>query len=417
MLKTNTAPDALDFSMGDPSMVTDEKLLPALAGLREQAPVYWSELNQCWQLTGYDAVNEAFQDVRFSNVRLSGFAFRSIPEEERDAQIPVLQRGVKDWIVNMDGAPHKRLRSIATRALSKKLVDSMIPQIDAISAELTEKAARLGECDFANEIAYYLPASIILTLVGLSMDHLEKVRDWTRAITSALVAPFSPPELLIACNQAMAEMNDMVRAEIAKRRVEPREDLLTQLVTLKDESSNEMLTEDDILGFCHILLTAGHDTTVNTMVLGLNAFASHPEQVQQFLEGKGDPLVAMQELSRFIGMSTAQARVAGTDFEFHGKQIKKGDVVFLWILSANHDPAKFPDPGKFDLFRPNLSDVMTFGPGLHHCIGHYIARVELAHFFKIFLPRFSKIEILDKPLARTHMLIFRGVSQLRVSFT
>jgi cytochrome P450 len=406
----------LEFDMTCVESLHDERLLPKLARLRDCDPVHWSETNRCWQITTYEDVAAAFQDARFSNVRMSTYAFRSIPEAEHERRIPNLTRYIQGWIVNNDGDVHRRLRGVTTKALNKKFVDSLRPLFQSLSSELTEKAIEVRECDFAAQIAYFLPATVILTLLGLPLLHLEKVREWNRAITRALAAVFAPAESLIAADQAIGEMNEMVLAEIAKRRDLPGDDLLTQLITLSDDATGT-LTEDEVLGLCHILLTAGHETTVNSMVFGLNAWANNPEQVRLFLSGKVDPLSAMQELSRHIGMSTAQPRVAAEDFEFRGRQIRKGDVVFLWILSANKDPKVFPAPERLDLTRPNIAAAMTFGPGLHHCVGHYLARVELEVFFRTFLPRFSKIEILDQPLAVLPNLAFRGLGHLNVRFT
>ena len=123
MSQVKVRADDLDFSMVDLESISDKKLLPALARLRENAPVYWSEVNRCWQITRYDDVAAAFQDIRFSNVRMSTFAFRSIDEADREQKIPNLMRYVKDWIVNVDGDTHKRLRAVVTKALSKKYVE------------------------------------------------------------------------------------------------------------------------------------------------------------------------------------------------------------------------------------------------------------------------------------------------------
>ncbi len=415
-LPEKLSPRDLDFSMGDMEAISDAQLLPALARLREHAPVYWSELNRCWQITKYDDVAAAFQDMRFSNVRLSFSALRSIPESERAEKIPNLLRYIQGWIVNVDGDTHKRLRSVATKALSRKFVDSLKPLIQSLSTELTEKAATLHECDFAKDIAYFLPATVILTLLGLPLEHLEKVREWNRAITAGLSAAFASAEALMRADHAIAEMNSMLRVEIAKRLAAPQPDFLTQLVTLADDSNN-LLSEDEVLGLCHILLTAGHETTVNSLVMGLAALVKNPDQRQLLLSGTVEPLGALQELLRHIGMSTTQPRVAATDFEFAGQHIKKGDVAFLWILSANNDPAKFPEPGKLDFTRPNAGDVLTFGPGLHHCVGHYLARIELDIFFRTFLPKFSKIEILEEKPVLSPTLTFRGFAHLNARFT
>jgi pimeloyl-[acyl-carrier protein] synthase len=397
----------VEFDMTSGESLHNERLLPNLARLRETDPVHWSELNRCWHITTYEDVAAAFQDTRFSNVRMSTYAFRSIPAVEHERVIPNLTRYIKGWIVNNDGEVHRRLRSVTTKALNKKFVDSLRPLFQSLSSELTRKAVSLRQCDFAAEI---------LRLLGLPLQHLEKVREWNRAITRALSAVFASAESLIAADRAIEEMNNMVLAEIARRRALPGEDLLTQLITLSDDAAGT-LTEDEVLGLCHILLTAGHETTVNSMVFGLNAWANNPEQVQLFLSGKVDPLAAMQEVSRHIGMSTAQPRVAAEDFEFGGKPMRKGDVVFLWILSANMDPKVFPAPERLDLTRPNIAAAMTFGPGLHHCVGHYLARVELEVFFRSFLPCFSKIEILDKPLAVLPNVAFRGLAHLNVRLT
>lgn len=412
-----SANPALEFDMTSVAAIQDANLLPVMARLREQDPVHWSDTNRCWQISRFEDVAAAFQDQRFSNVRLSSFAFRSIPEADRERRIPNLVRYIKGWIVNNDGETHRRLRSVTTKALSKKFVDSMRPLFESLSKDLTEKTVRLRECDYASEIAYFLPATVILNLLGLPLQHLEKVREWNRAITLALAAVFAQPETLEAADRAIGEMNDMLRVEIAKRRTQPTGDLLSQLVTLADDANKQTLTEEEVLGLCHILLTAGHETTVNSLVFGLIAWANNPAQTKLLLGGEVDPLIAMLEMLRYIGMSTAQPRVAGEDFEFMGKQIKKGDVAFLWIASANRDPKMFADPERFDVTRSNISEAMTFGPGLHHCIGHYIARVELEIFFRNFLPRFSKIEILDKELALLPNLSFRGLRYLNVRFT
>ncbi|GLR66553.1 cytochrome P450 [Acidocella aquatica] len=415
-LQEKISPQDMDFSMGDLESISDEKLLPALARLREHAPVYWSERNRCWQITKYDDIAAAFQDMRFSNVRLSFSALRSIPEPERAQRIPNLLRYIQGWIVNVDGDTHKRLRSVTTKALSKKFVDSLKPLIQSLSVELTEKAVKLHECDFARDIAYFLPATVILTLLGLPLEHLEKVREWNRAITAGLSAAFASAEALINADRAIAEMNSMLRVEIAKRLAAPQQDFLTQLVTLADDSNN-VLSEDEVLGLCHIFLTAGHETTVNSLVMGLAALVKNPDQQKILLGGAVEPLGALQELLRYIGMSTVQPRVAATDFEFAGQQIKKGDVAFLWILSANNDPQRFPEPGKLDFTRGNVGDVVTFGPGLHHCVGHYLARIELDIFFRAFLPKFSKIEILEEKPVLSPTLTFRGFAHLNARFT
>lgn len=406
----------VDFSMDANGDISDDVLIPKLARVREQGAIFRSELNQSWWITGRDEIIEAFRDPRLSASRISGASFGSIPEEDWSKRIPVLSESIHDWIVNVDGEKHRRLRLVAAKALNKKFVDSLIPLFQSLSDDLTEKAADLREFDFVKEIAYYLPATVILELLGLSHDHLEKVREWNRAVVNALVAMFAEPHLLEAADRAIAEMYDFLRIEIADRRKNPRNDLLTRLVTMTDDE-DQLLSEEEVLGIGHILLTAGHETTVNSLSLGLVALVNNPDQAKIFLNGEVAPLLAMQELSRFIGVSTLQSRLVAEDFELGGERLRKNDMVFLWTLAGNNQPDIFPEPRKLDFTRENLSEVVTFGPGFHHCIGHYIARVEMMTFYKTFLPKFSKIEILDDELKYSPTLAFRGLAELNVRVT
>ena len=232
--------EELEFDMTHVESLRDDKLLPKLARLRDCDPVHWSKTNRCWQITAYEDVAAAFQDARFSNVRMSTYAFRSIPEAEHERRIPNLTRYIQGWIVNNDGDVHRRLRGVTTKALNKKFVDSLRPLFQSLSSELTERVIELRQCDFAAQIAYFLPATVILTLLGLPLSHLEKVRDWNRAITRALAAVFAPSESLIAADQAIDEMNKMMLVEIAKRRDLPGDDLLTQLITLSDDATGTL---------------------------------------------------------------------------------------------------------------------------------------------------------------------------------
>jgi cytochrome P450 len=218
----------------------------------------------------------------------------------------------------------------------------------------------------------------------------------------------------VRAEQAISDMNEMVRAEIARRRRQPQDDFLTALMNASEEE--DRLSENEVLGICHVLLTAGHETTVNSMVLGLLAWIRNPDQLQLFLGGGVDAMSAVNEMMRYSGMSMLQRKIALEDFAWHGQPVKAGEVLFLFVGAANRDPRVFTDPDEMDITRTNLEQVMTFGPGIHHCIGHYLARVELAVFFETFLQRFARIELLDPELAQSPAVTFRGRQHLNVRF-
>lgn len=125
----------------------------------------------------------------------------------------------------------------------------------------------------------------------------------------------------------------------------------------------------------------------------------------------------MSELTRYIAMSNCTFKVAGEDFVLGNQSIKAGDVLYIMISAANHDPSMFSDPGKLDFTRLHLDKIVIFAPGIHTCLGHYLARLEMAIFFKAFLPRFSKIEVLDDPIRFQSNFPFRGLEHLNIRVT
>jgi pimeloyl-[acyl-carrier protein] synthase len=204
----------------------------------------------------------------------------------------------------------------------------------------------------------------------------------------------------------------MVGEEIASRRRSPREDFLTALLNASAEG--ERLSEKEMLGICHVLLTAGHETTVNSMVTGLVAWAENPRQRELYLSGAVDGMAAIGEMMRYSAMSTLQRKIVLQDFDWHGKRLRRGEVVWLFVAAANRDPRVFESPDVMDVTRAHLDQVMTFGPGIHHCVGHHLAKIQLDEFFRVFLPAIGHIEILDRPLAQLPSMTFRGLSRLRV---
>lgn len=403
---------SVDINLADLKQLSDPNLLPALARMRAHEPVYWSETMHGWFLTGYTEVAAAFRDRRILNKRVENFSFRAIPQEEWPTTIPNLARGIGSWIVNMDGAEHARLRNVFQKAFLRNMVDKLSPLIERLATEATDKAARLGTFDFMSEIAYPVPANVIFGFLGIPPAHLNKLRDWNHRV-SKTVQTIGSREILLDGERALAELNGMLLQEVEKRRQAPQEDFLSELVALVDKGNDE-LSLDELLAVCQILLFAGQDTTVNSLCLGLLAFLQHPDQTARYLSGAVHPVNAMSEVTRFIAMSNCMFKLAGEDFELGGKHIKAGDFIFIMISAANHDPAAYPNPEKFDIERPNLDKIITFAPGIHMCIGHYLARLEMAIFFKTFLSRFSKIEVLDDPVRFQSNFPFRGLEHLNI---
>ena len=400
--------EALDFNLVDPRNTLDEVFYPRLERLRVHAPVFWSDIQKAWIATSHEAVWAGFHDPRFSAQRQLN-QFRSIPEGERAQVIPNLSRYNPDWIVNVDGVKHLRLRKLVVKAFSRHVVEALRPQVEQLVQGVLDEVEGRDEVEFVQDVAFRIPATVITRLLGLPDDYIPELRDWARGMTALSAAP--PREDLILADGVMARMNEVFREQIALRRANPGADLLSQLVTARDDKDS--LTEDELLGLCHILIIAGHNTTANGIAGGLLAFLRNPDQRQYFLDNPEHGLDCMTEMLRYGGMSTAQVRIVAEDMELDGQSLKAGQPIFLMIAAANRDPAVFEDPARFDSTRRN-DQAMTFGPGFHHCLGHLLTRMELEVFFRAFFQRFSRVEVLDEEVAFTPTIIFRGPEKLRV---
>jgi pimeloyl-[acyl-carrier protein] synthase len=204
----------------------------------------------------------------------------------------------------------------------------------------------------------------------------------------------------------------MFRDQIEQRHHTPGPDLITQLMNVVEEGSR--LSKDDILATLIQVIVAGHDTTTNSLTLGARALALHPEAWRYWREHPDRSVQCAIELMRYIAMSTTLWRTVSRDFEWHGKPLRQGQIVMLMLAGGNRDPLAFDRPESLNFARSNDA-ALTFGPGLHHCIGHLLAKLQISEFFRALTQRFDGLEILEAPTP-TPGLVFRSLTALKVRF-
>jgi cytochrome P450 len=400
----------LDFNFADPSNLANDHFFKGLAEIRANDPVFWSDYQHGWLFTRHADVLAGFNDTRLSAKRLHIAQFLSIAPEERATLIPNMIRYVPDWIINVDGEQHARLRRLVTKAFSRRVIEALRPQIQALVDEILADIEGRDEVEFVEEVAFRLPATVIMRFLGVPQEHYNALRRWAREITYALASQNPPRELLLEAEKCFVEMNAVFGAEFEKRKTNPTPDLITELIQARD--ANDALTEDEILGMCHVILLAGHDTTANSLTLGLVAFLRNPEQRAGYLANPQDNMKYITEMLRYIAMSSTQIRIVAEPMEVGGKQLSPGEVVFLMIAAANRDPSVYENPDVMDYTR-DLNQSITFAPGIHHCVGHMMARMNLDLFFRSFFTRYDKIELPEK-LEFTPNYAFRGLTHLPV---
>lgn len=391
-----------------------EKLTQKLDAMREHSPIYWSAANQAWIVTGHKEVLDGFYGrMPLSSVRLPHLAVGHLSPEDCAKYIPNVMEAPKSWLLNMDGEEHHRVRRLIQKAFSKPVVELIRPDIQRYVREALDNVAQVnGPVDFVEEVARIIPARMILKVFGFNDMLIEKMQRWSIYMntTGNLNVPL---EDLIEVDKVICELRDLFEPEFEKRRLNPTDDFLSALVTAVDEG--DRLTNDEMFGVCVITLIAGHDTTVNTMALGTAELARNPAALEELRSQEVINLDHIMEIQRKALMSTFMSRVVSEDFEWNGNHIKKGQFVLLFQAEANRDPAVFPQPDKFDFSRSQQGN-MVFAPGLHHCIGHMLAKMVLGEFFPALIHRFN-IALVEDELDFAPTMAFRGLESMMVRLT
>jgi pimeloyl-[acyl-carrier protein] synthase len=412
-MQNSNASGSVDLSLADFQKLGNG-ILPRLDAIREHDPIYWSDENQCWIVTGHrELVEGASGDLPLlSCERLEQVTLGKIPVEDRTRLYPTIMRYMPNWIINFDPPVHTRLRKLVVSAMNKRVLDALRPFVQERVRVLLDKLEQQPTIEFNEEIARELTGSVILKLIGLPPENIKRLRGWANALMEAAANPNATHEALLNMDAAMADMNTVLAEEIDKRRSDPKDDLLTALI--KANEDGDRLSMDEMLGALHVLIIAGHDTTMNSMTLGVVSLSKNPGFWDYMFQHPAETPTCVLELMRQMAMATSQTRFVLDDFEWGGKQLRKGQVVFLMVAAGNRDPLVYPKPETLDPKRGNLDVSLTFNPGLHHCIGHALAKLQLGIFFGELVQRFESAEILDDKLEFLPNPGFRGLYHLNV---
>jgi pimeloyl-[acyl-carrier protein] synthase len=388
------------------------RLLDQLNELREHSPIFWSKNQKAWIVTGHAEVTEGFHGKLPLTANRLPRLLTFMPEPEASRRIPYTIGILPRFLISLDPPEQQRVRKLMMRAFSRKIAESYRPFVREVIHSTLDEAAARGELEFVENVARRIPARVILKLMGLDEGLLPRLRHWAWAQTSGLSGGGTTPEILDECEKAFLEMKEIFDVEIARRKADPREDFISALVHAEEDG--QRLSHEDILATCYLTLIAGHDTTANSLGLGTAALAGNRSAWDLIRSMQPEQMDgAVMEISRYIAMSTTMSRVVNEDFEWKGNLLRRGQIVYLMIAGANRDPAVFDHPEALDLARPQGPN-MTFAPGLHFCIGHFLAKMQLGEFFQALVARFAAVELLDEGLHWGTSVGFRGLQNLNV---
>lgn len=374
--------------MRDPAVLDDPSA--AYRQLREAGPVVRASgppqgppwLN-AWHAFSYDDVAGGLRDNRFSSRR----QMAAMPLEHFGID-PTTPEARFFWMVQgetmltMDAPDHTRLRRLALKAFTPPVVEAMRGEIETITSDLLDSAEERGPSgfDLMPELAAPLPAIVIARLLGIPQQDWQRFKAWSDGIIG-----FNITQEKIA---NFFELGQYLRGQIAERREHPQDDLISGLIAARDEA--DALTEDELVGQCVILLVGGHETTTYAIGNAAHRLLADPDRWAALPELPIEPVI--EELLRFDSPFQALARRASEDLSYGGQQVQAGDTIWLWIASANRDPARFADPDRLDLTRQD-NRHLTFGLGPHYCLGAALARLELQVAISTLRERYPNLTI------------------------
>ena len=399
--------DRIDFRPDAPQFLRDP--FPTYRALRERDPVHWSPRLKAWVLTRYDDVREVLLDREISSDRMRPF-FATLPGAEA-ARIADIVRYLSTWMVFRDPPEHTRLRRLTSKVFHVQSMQGMRAKIEELVAGLLDRLGGRQEIDFIADFAGPLPALVIMTMLGVPHEALGMVKKLSDDMALFIGSSRMAPAKYDIAEKATHEMAAFFRELIRQRRQTPAQDLLSQLVHLQE--GGDRLSEDELVATCILLLFAGHETTTNHVANGLLALLRFPGEMAALRADPGLAPRAVEELLRYDGPSGVQARVVQVENRMRGKTLKPGDRMFIMLSAANRDPEAYPEPDRLDLQRDGVPHL-SFGFGMHICLGFPLARLEGQIALPAVLKRWPRIE-LAAPEARLEWLnsmVFRGMQSL-----
>jgi len=383
---------------------------PFYARLRADAPVWRTTLpdkRAAWLVTRYEDVARVLKDDTFAKDRLNAMDQEQLTKKP---WIPGFLKPLERNMLDLDDPDHARLRALVSKAFTPRLIERLRGRVEALSEELLDAMERKGGAELVDDYALPIPATVIAELLGVPAEDRRKFHRWS----GRLVSVSSGRDMLRALPAALA-FTRYLRKLIERRRVDPRDDLITALI--RAEEVGDKLSEDELLAMAFLLLVAGHETTVNLIASGTLALLEHPEQAEALRRDPSLTKPAVEELLRYTSpVELATERYARDDVEIAGTTIPRGELVLGVIGSANRDERHFEDPDALDITRdPNRH--LAFGRGgVHHCLGAPLARMEGQIAIGALLRRLphARLAVAPETLRWHRGLFLRGLDELPV---
>jgi cytochrome P450 len=401
------APLELGFDPTDPGFIADP--YPVYARLRADHPLLWNPVTGQWIVSRFADVNALLRDRRLGRTYLHVATHEAMGHEAPPEFQDPFWRLVQSGMLDREPPDHTRLRRLVSKAFTPATVEGLRSRIEAIVGSLLDSALAKGEFDLIADVAEPLPVTVIAELLGVPEADRHLLRPWSSDICQ--MYELNPPEE--SQRRAVAAsigFGDYLRDLARHRRLHPGDDLISGLAQVAD--AGDVLTEDELVGTCALLLNAGHEASVNGTGNAWWTLFRHPDALARL---RADPSLvptALEELLRFDTPLPMFERWVLEDIEILGVRIERGSELALQFASANRDPDGFDRVDELVLDRkPNPH--ISFGAGIHYCLGAPLAKLEMGILFRELLARAPDLELVEAP-AWKPTFVLRGLERLRV---
>ena len=382
--------------------------LTAYAGIHAQCPAFFWEERQQWYFAGYDQVNALLRDRRF------GRQILHVATRE-EVGLPAPKPHLRDFdaleehsLLELEPPAHTRLRTLVNRAFVSRQIEQLRPDIEQLSHALIDGFEGDGKVELLKTYAETIPVTIIARMLGIPVEAAPDLLDWSHRMVRMYV--FNPShETELDANQASADFAGYLREIIAEKHRNPADDLLTHMIT--SEKDGERLSEAELVSTTALLLNAGHEATVHQIGNAVRAILQSGLSAEDLFATEASTGLAIEECLRFAAPLHVFQRYALSDVELEdGITLRKGDKIGLLLGAANVDPKKFTDPNAFRPTRDEGANV-SFGAGLHFCIGAPLARLELNLSLPILFRRLPDMRLKNEPEVKD-AFHFHGLERL-----
>jgi cytochrome P450 len=382
----------------------EQKQIPWYRAMRATMPVHFREQDQTWELFRYDDIASVLAEPE-----LFSSDFRQDPEWNRP---------LGPTMIATDPPQHSQLRGLVARDFTPRAVALLAPRITAIAHELVDQIAPAGSMDVVTDFADALPVIVIAELLGIPAQDRARFKAWSDKLIAGSFEERRRARKMGVHDVAAVAVDEMCQyfeQMLEQRRRQPEHDLMSKL--LEAQPDGQKLSQDELLGFCVLLLVAGNITTTNLISNAILCFDEHPEVISRLradlklLPGAIEEVLRVRSPARFV------MRRAATTTTLRGQQIQADQTVISWLHSANFDEEVFPEPERFDIERPP-NRHLAFGSGIHFCLGAHLARLEARVGLEALLERLPDIRrVPNTPLEMIDSAIIYGVKHVPVRFT